>query len=167
MAGKHLTSFESFCKRGVVTRLGEQAQDDEYGCLWSSITLDGEEIPNVNCGQLLGNKLMVACAQGETVELSFLRYHNGEKDFNSIAALKSRAGVIRDVEFSVAQLRLGAAKMRRWGWIGVGIGVLLIATIFIAVVGIAVLAASIVLLLRAKRPLNFAAELEKAAGALA
>jgi hypothetical protein len=164
--GKHLQSFETFIKKGVITHIGETVTDDEFGCLWSALRIDDEELANVNCGPLLANKVLSCAARRETVELSFVRYNNGEKDFNSIAALKNEMGVTADVEFSAAQLRAGAAKMRRFGWIGVGIGSLLIVTLFIAVIGVVVLGASIYLLVRSKRPLRFAQTLEDAAKAL-
>lgn len=164
--GKHLQSFETFIKKGIITHVGETLSDDEFGCLWSEIRIDDEELKNVNCGPLLANKVLSCAARQEVVELSFVRYNNGEKDFDSIAALKNEMGVTADVEFSASQLRAGAAKMRRVGWIGVGIGSFLIATLFVAVVGVAILAASIYILVRAKRPLRFAQTLEDAAKAL-
>ncbi|MGV3742832.1 MAG: hypothetical protein ACO1NO_11040 [Burkholderiaceae bacterium] len=164
--GKHLQSFETFIKKGVITQIGETLSDDEYGCLWSMLRIGDEELSNVNCGPLLTNKILSCAAREEEVELSFVRYNNGEKDFNSIAALKTAMGVTADVEFSVSQLRAGAAKMRRFGWIGVGIGALLTATLFIAVLGVAILGLSIYILVRSKRPLRFAQTLEDAARAL-
>jgi hypothetical protein len=164
--GKHLQSFETFIKKGVITQVGETLSDDEFGCLWSTLRIDDEELSNVNCGPLLTNKILSCVARQEEVELSFVRYNNGEKDFNSIAALKTAMGVTADVEFSASQLRTGAAKMRRVAWIGIGIGSLLTVTLFVAVLGIAILAASIYLLVRAKRPMRFAQILEDAARAL-
>lgn len=164
--GKHLQSFETFIKKGIITQVGETLSDDEFGCLWSSLRIDDEELPNVNCGPLLANKVLSCAARQEVVELSFVRYNNGEKDFNSIAALKNEMGVTADVEFAAAQLRAGAAKMRRVGWIGVGVGILLIATLFVAVLGLVVLPASIYILVRSKRPMRFAQTLEDAARAL-
>ncbi|MDQ9169442.1 hypothetical protein Q8A64_03345 [Oxalobacteraceae bacterium R-40] len=164
--GKHLESFETFIKKGIITQLGETLSDDEFGCLWSTLRIDDEELTNVNCGPLLANKILSCAARQELVELSFVRYNNGEKDFNSIAALKNDMGVTADVEFAAAQLRAGAAKMRRFGWIGVGIGSILIATLFIAVIGVAVLGLSIYILVRSKRPLRFAQTLEDASRAL-
>lgn len=161
--GKHLQSFETFIKKGVITHLGETLSDDEFGCLWSSLRIDDEELENVNCGPLLTNKILSCAARQEEVELSFVRYNNGEKDFNSIAALRTAMGVTADVEFSISQLRAGAAKMRRYGWIGVGIGSLLTVTLFVAVLGVAILGLSIYLLVRAKRPERFAQTLEAAA----
>lgn len=165
-AGKQLQSFETFVKKGIITHLGETLNDDEFGGLWSEIRIGDEELTNVNCGALLTNKVLSCAARQEVVELSFVRYNNGEKDFNFIAALKNDMGVTADVEFSASQLRAGAAKMRRFGWIGVGIGSLLTATLFIAVIGIAVLGLSIYILVRSKRPLRFAQTLEDAARAL-
>lgn len=164
--GKHLKSFESFIKKGMITEIGDTVTDDEFGTLWTSITIDGEQISNVNCGQLLANKLIVAHTNQEYVELSFVKYNNGADDFNSIAALKSSMGIITDIEFSVEQLRLGAAKMQRTAKIGFGIAALLIVTVFIAVIGLVILAGSVALFYRAKRPLRFAEELEKASRAL-
>ena len=166
MAGKHLQSFETFIKKGMVTEVGETVTDDEFGCLWTYIVIDNERLDNVNCGQFLANKLLVAYAHKEPVEMSFVKYNNGEKDFNFIAALKSSMGVIADVDFSTDQLRAGAAKMRKTAWIGIWIGVALIATLFIAILGVAVLAGSIFMLRRSKRPLRFAQVLEDASRAL-
>jgi hypothetical protein len=164
--GKHLQSFETFIKTGIITELGKTVTDDEYGCLWESMTIGHETLLNVNCGHLLTNKLISCSARQEVVDLSFVRYNNGEKDFNSIAALKDSMGVVSDVEFSVSQLRAGAARMRRAAWIGMAIGAVLIATLIIAVIGVAVVAGSIYLLIRSKRPLKFAETLENAAKAL-
>ncbi len=164
--GKRLQSFELFVKSGVVTEFGEILSDDEFGCLWSSITLNDEVIPDVNCGQLLANKLRLAAERKEHIDLSFVRYNNGEKNFNSIAAIRTSMGVIPDVEFAAEQLIAGAAKMRRYGWIGVAVSLALIASLVIAVLGVALLVPSIILLVRARRPLRFAEVLRTAARAL-
>lgn len=163
---KHLKSFDLFIKKGVISNVGDTVSDDEYGTLWTSITIGGEELRNVNCGQLLGNKLLLAANQQDEVELSFVKYNNGAEDFNSIAALKTPMGIISDVDFSVSQLRAAAAKMRRYGSIGTGLSVLLIATVIISMIGMALLVPSIILLYRAKRPARFADALEAAAKAL-
>lgn len=164
--GKRLQSFELFVKSGVVSAFGETLSDDEFGCLWSSITLNGEVIPDVNCGQLLANKLRLAVEAREQIALSFVRYNNGEKDFNSIAAIRTSMGVIPDVEFAAEQLLAGAAKMKRYGWIGVAISLGLIASLVIAILGVALLVPSIILLVRARRPLRFVEALRTAARAL-
>lgn len=164
--GKLLQSFELFTRSGVVTDLGETLSDDEFGCLWSSLTVGGELLENVNCGQLVANKLLLAIEQEEVIEMSFVHYNNGEKNFNSIAAIKTSMGVIEDVEFAVDQLMGGAAKMRRYGWIGIGISTVLIVTIFVAIIGLVMLVPSIILVRRARRPVKFAEALQTAAKAL-
>lgn len=164
--GKLLQSFELFTKSGVVTEVGTTLSDDEFGCLWANLTVDGEVLENVNCGQLLANKLLLAVAQQEAIEMSFVRYNNGEKDFNSIAAIKTAMGVIEDVDFAVEQLTAGAAKMRRYGWIGIGISTVLIVTVFVAIIGVVMLVPSIILLRRSRRPIKFAEALQTAAKAL-
>lgn len=164
--GKLLQSFELFTRKGVVNSIGDTQSDDEFGCLWASLTVNDEVLENVNCGQLVANKLLLAVEQGETIEMAFVRYNNGEKDFSSITAIRTSMGVIRDVDFAVEQLTAGAARMRKFGWTGFGISAVLIVTVFLAVVGIAGLVPSYILLKRSKRPLKFAQALRESAAAL-
>jgi hypothetical protein len=164
--GKHLQSFELFTKSGVVSALGETLNDDEFGCLWTSVTVGGETLDNVNCGQLIANKLQLAIARNEQVEMSFVRYNNGEKDFNSIAAIRTSMGVIEDVDFAVQQLTAAADKMRRYARIGIAISAFLIVTVFVAVIGVVLMVPSVILLRRSRRPRAFAEALTTAAKAL-